>query len=217
LQGETADDGLPVGSNVTVQWTKVSGAGNVNFGNATQAATTATFSSAGAYVLRLTATDGALTATDEVQINVIDPAVPVPTVAINSPTDGAEIKAPTAVVGSVSGGNWVLEYALGGDDTVAQSWRTLATGTGAVNAATLGQLDTTLLLNGIYALRLTATNANGQSAAIEIAIIVSGQMKVGNFTLAFSDLMTLVSGLPIEIIRSYDSRDKRDGIKILYA
>jgi hypothetical protein len=55
------------------------------------------------------------------QINVIDPAVPVPTVAITSPTDGAEIKAPTAEVGTVSGGNWVLEYALGGDDTVLQN------------------------------------------------------------------------------------------------
>jgi YD repeat-containing protein len=36
-------------------------------------------------------------------------------------------------------------------------------------------------------------------------------MKVGNFTLAFSDLMTPVAGLPIEIIRSYDSRDPRVG------
>jgi len=211
LQGETADDGLPVGSQVSVQWTKVSGAGTVNFGNATQAVTTASFTAAGVYVLRLTASDGALSATDDVQINVIDPAVPVPTVAINSPTDGAEIKAPSGVVGSVSGGNWVLEYALGGDDTVGQSWTTLATGTGAVSSATLGQLDTTLLLNGIYALRLTATNANGQSAATEIAVIVSGQMKVGNFTLAFSDLLTPVAGLPIESIHSYDSRDKQVG------
>jgi hypothetical protein len=45
----------------------------------------------------------------------------------------------------------------------------------------------------IYALRLTATNANGQSASTEKAVIVSGQMKVGNFTLAFWDLMTPVS------------------------
>jgi hypothetical protein len=36
-------------------------------------------------------------------------------------------------------------------------------------------------------------------------------MKVGNFTLAFSDLMTPVSGLPIESIHSYDSRDKQVG------
>jgi hypothetical protein len=41
----------------------------------------------------------------------------------------------------------------------------------------------------IYALRLTATNANGQAAATEIAVIVSGQMKVSNLPLAFSDLL----------------------------
>jgi hypothetical protein len=41
--------------------------------------------------------------------------------------------------------------------------------------------------------------------------VISGQMKVGNFTLAFSDLMTPAAGLRIEMIRSYDSRDKRAG------
>jgi hypothetical protein len=121
----------------------------VIFANATQSATTASFTMAGVYMLRLTASDG-------VQINVIDPAVPVQMVAIDSPTDGAEIKAPTGVVGTVSGGNWMLEYALGGDDTVAQSWTKLATGIDAASRVTLAQLDTTLLLNGIYALRLSA-------------------------------------------------------------
>ncbi|MBI3651403.1 MAG: hypothetical protein HY231_10325, partial [Acidobacteria bacterium] len=211
LNGTATDDGLPAGSRVSVSWTKVSGTGVVTFGDATQVATTASFTAAGVYVLRLTATDSVLTASDDVQVTVIDPTVPVPTVAISSPTDGAEVKAPSAVVGSVSDGNWKLEYALGGDDTLAQSWTTLATGAGAVTNATLATLDTTLLLNGVYALRLTATNVNGQSASISVAVVVNGQMKVGNFTLAFADLSVPVAGLPIEVVRSYDSRDKRTG------
>ncbi len=71
-----------------------------------------------------------LAASDDLQVSVIDPAVPPPTVSINSPTDGAEINAPTAIVGTVSGGNWTLEYALGGDDTLPQTWTMLASGTG---------------------------------------------------------------------------------------
>ncbi|MEW6127269.1 MAG: PKD domain-containing protein, partial [Acidobacteriota bacterium] len=211
LQGTTSDDGLPVGSSVSVQWSQVSGAGTVTFTNATEAATIASFTAAGVYVLRLTASDGVLSASDDVQVTVVDPTIPPPTVAINSPADGAEIKAPTAINCTVSDGNWKLEYALGGDDTLTQSWTTLASGSGAVTNAALAQLDTTLLLNGIYALRLSSTNGSGLTASQTIAVIVSGQMKVGNFTLAFSDLNVPVAGLPMEIIRSYDSRDKRTG------
>jgi RHS repeat-associated protein len=36
-------------------------------------------------------------------------------------------------------------------------------------------------------------------------------MKLGNFTLSFTDLSVPVSGLPIEVVRTYDSRDKRTG------
>jgi RHS repeat-associated protein len=36
-------------------------------------------------------------------------------------------------------------------------------------------------------------------------------MKVGNFTLSFTDLSVPVAGLPIDVIRTYDSREKRTG------
>ena len=45
------------GAAPTAAWSKVSGPGSVTFGNAAQAATTATFSQAGSYVLRLTGTN----------------------------------------------------------------------------------------------------------------------------------------------------------------
>lgn len=53
LNGTATDDGFPSGSTLSVQWTKVSGAGSVNFANAAQAATSASFTAAGVYVLRL--------------------------------------------------------------------------------------------------------------------------------------------------------------------
>ena len=71
LSGTVTDDGLPnPPATVTTTWSKVSGPGTVTFGNASALATTATFSAAGSYVLRLTASDSALSASDDVTITV---------------------------------------------------------------------------------------------------------------------------------------------------
>jgi hypothetical protein len=69
LSGTATDDGLPNGT-LTVMWTVVSGPGTVTFANATAASTTATFSAAGTYVLQLTASDGAASATSATSVNV---------------------------------------------------------------------------------------------------------------------------------------------------
>ena len=71
LSGSATDDGLPNPPGaLTYAWSKVSGPGTVTFGNAAGAATTATFSVAGSYVLRLSASDSALTGTANVTVTV---------------------------------------------------------------------------------------------------------------------------------------------------
>lgn len=71
LDGSVGDDGLPnPPGKVTTTWSKVSGPGTVTFGDAHQIDTTAAFSAAGTYVLRLEGWDGALAATDDVQVTV---------------------------------------------------------------------------------------------------------------------------------------------------
>ncbi|MDG4554467.1 MAG: RHS repeat-associated core domain-containing protein [Candidatus Competibacter sp.] len=71
LSGTVSDDGLPNPPGaVTIAWSKDSGPGTVAFGNAHVASTTATFGADGVYVLRLTANDGALPASDTVQVTV---------------------------------------------------------------------------------------------------------------------------------------------------
>ncbi len=69
LNGSVIDDGLPAGT-LTIAWSKVSGPGTVTFEPANAAVTTARFSASGTYVLRLTASDGALSASAEVSITV---------------------------------------------------------------------------------------------------------------------------------------------------
>ncbi len=71
LQGTASDDGLPSPpAHVTTTWTKVSGPGTVTFSNANALNASATFSAAGSYVLRLTGSDGALSAQDDVAVTV---------------------------------------------------------------------------------------------------------------------------------------------------
>jgi hypothetical protein len=71
LDGTVTDDGLPNPPGaVTTTWIKVSGPGTVTFGDASAIDTTASFSVAGTYVLRLTANDGHLSASDEMSVVV---------------------------------------------------------------------------------------------------------------------------------------------------
>ncbi|MGZ5434985.1 MAG: CBM96 family carbohydrate-binding protein [Pyrinomonadaceae bacterium] len=69
LYGSVSDDGLPnPPGTMTLTWTKTSGPGTVSFGTPNAAVTTASFSSEGDYVLRLTANDGALTSYSEATV-----------------------------------------------------------------------------------------------------------------------------------------------------
>ena len=69
LDGTVADDGLP-GPLPAVLWSHASGAGSVIFGDPTLEDTTASFSTAGTYVLYLSADDGELSARDEITVVV---------------------------------------------------------------------------------------------------------------------------------------------------
>jgi RHS repeat-associated protein len=71
LAGSATDDGLPnPPATLNYAWTKLSGPGTVTFGNPASLSTSATFASAGTYTLRLSASDGALSASSDTQISV---------------------------------------------------------------------------------------------------------------------------------------------------
>lgn len=69
LNGTVTDDGLPNGT-LSRTWTKIAGPGSVTFSAPNAAATSAAFSLAGQYTLRLTASDGAGMAADDVVVTV---------------------------------------------------------------------------------------------------------------------------------------------------
>jgi hypothetical protein len=90
LNGTVSDDGLPTPVGLTTSWSKISGPGVVTFGNSSLVDTTATFTAAGDYVLRLTASDGQRTSFDEMSVTVseeiiVDPEIPPPPPTGNDP------------------------------------------------------------------------------------------------------------------------------------
>jgi RHS repeat-associated protein len=70
LAGAVSDDGLPLGATVSVTWSQISGPGTTSFLDPHSTGTTATFSAPGTFVLRLTATDSQVTASDDLLITV---------------------------------------------------------------------------------------------------------------------------------------------------
>ncbi|MDY4079858.1 MAG: DUF6531 domain-containing protein, partial [Clostridium sp.] len=75
----------------------------------------------------------------------------------------------------------------------------------------LGLFDTTLLQNGLYKVRLTGKDINGNAISMSAIYLVSGNMKAGNFSLSYEDLNIPLDGLPITVVRNYDSRNKSSG------
>jgi N-acetylneuraminic acid mutarotase/fibronectin type 3 domain-containing protein len=76
LAGSATDDGQPAPPSLSYAWSLVTGPGTVAFGAPTAASTSATFSVAGTYTLRLTVDDGAVTGTDTVEVSANNAAPP---------------------------------------------------------------------------------------------------------------------------------------------
>ncbi len=115
LDGTVSDDGMPDPPGVaTTAWSLVSGPATVTFGNATATDTTVSFPADGTYVLRLTADDGDLTASDEVTVHVLpeEGLDIVVEVRVSLGSDDAEEKSG----GSVSKGSSDLEFVHDGSD-----------------------------------------------------------------------------------------------------
>jgi RHS repeat-associated protein len=161
---------------------------------------------AGDYAIVASASDAAgNTGLASTTLSVIDPsdAVP-PEVDITAPADGAVISAPVDVVGTATDAN-LISYVLEIAPSDGGPFTEFARGTTPVSNGVLGKFDPTGLANDSYVLRLTATDTGGNVSQVQQTIQVAGDLKVGNFTLSFTDLSVPVSGIPITLARTYDT------------
>jgi RHS repeat-associated protein len=182
---------------------------------ALDAAGRATFTSSdpGVHEVVATATDvsgNVGTATTLVGVADLADSEP-PAVAIESPAELEVVTFLHTVLGTVADDNllsWRLSLARLDDDGAP---RLLAAGSAPVASAALGSLDTTLLQNGLYRLHLVAEDVNGATGETQHAVRIDGGAKIGPVRLSFVDLVVPVVGIPIQVVRSYDSRDTTPG------
>ena len=182
LQGGATDDGLPnPPGTLTTTWSKVSGPGTVSFGNVSTLNTNASFSIDGTYVLRLTATDGQFSDTDDVTISV----GPVPNVA---PVANAGVDQTIVLPASVTLAGTATDDGLPNPPgTLTTTW-TRFSGPGTVSFANASALNTSasFSVDGTYVLRLTVSD--GQfSSTDDVAITVSPVPNAAPFANAGTD------------------------------
>jgi RHS repeat-associated protein len=160
----------------------------------------------GAFDVAARASDAAgNTQTAHDSFTVFDPANDNPPVLdLTSPSADATITAPTEVRGTVTDSD-LLFYTLSVASVGSTQFTDVARGTSNVTDGVLGTLDPTLLLNDSYILRLEATDAGGHTSSVEQQVSIKDNLKLGNFTLSFTDLTVPVSGIPISVTRTYDT------------
>ncbi len=155
LSGTATDDGLPSGSSLVTTWTMVSGPGAVAFGNANQPSTTASFTTSGTYVLRLTGTDSVLSSTDDVTVTV-NPAPPTN----QAPTVNAGANQTITLPATATLNGTASDDGLPSGSNLTTTW-TVVSGPGTVAFGDVSQTNTTASFStsGTYVLRLTASDS----------------------------------------------------------
>ena len=101
----------------------------------------------------------------------------------------------------------VLEVAPAGTTT----YTTIGAGTAPIVNGVLGAIDPTQLINGQYEVRLSVFDRSGGVTRTSVVVEATGEQKIGNFSLRFTDLNVPMAGVPITVVRTYDSRLKRSG------
>ncbi len=144
-------------------------------------------------------------------LTVIDP-LPTddtpPVAEITAPVAGEDVSAEVDIIGTATDDNltgWALT-AVAEDGTV---FTEIAAGTTEVDDGLLGTLATASVPAGVVTLRLDVEDGGGNVSRIEVPVIVLEGPQPGQFSMSFVDLTVPMSGIPISVIRTYDSRDRR--------
>lgn len=202
LDGIVTDDGLPdPPAAVTTTWSQVSGPGSVTFGDASALETSVTFPVVGVYVLRLTANDGALIATDDITFTVSD-GTTNQAPSVNAGLDQTvTLPSPASLDGTVTDDG--LPSPPG---TVTTTWSKLS-GPGTVTFGNANAVDTTATFSaaGNYVLRLTA-NDGALVTTDDVAVQVNGSTSISVLKRGFIHSSTDASSYAFTSIAALNNR-----------
>ena len=149
-------------------------------------------------------------ATEEVALVLTPPQIPpemqVPG-CINRPIVGDTVSGQVDIVlrESVSLQSATVDYWPAHDLEAAE---VLTTGLDVTGGETVATLDTTLLANGSYVIRVSGADENGDLTACGVMVTVEGEYKPGRVRFTVMDMNVPVAGLPIYVGRTYDSLER---------
>jgi hypothetical protein len=129
-----------------------------------------------------------------------------PTAILTAPDQDAEITRAVNFTGTAADANFAYYRLLirpAGDPNDA--WQELSRSYQPVNGGTLGSLDPSQLPNGLYDTALQVFDSNGLASIIGVPVEVRGDLKLGPFQIAFEDLSADAAGIPVRVVRRYDS------------
>ncbi len=171
----------------------------------------------GIYEMVIVGNDGHFLVTVTDYFSVINPNdVVAPTAIIEAPTNLDKVTGLTSIIASISDAN-LVEYQLYLSPASNYADRTLiAEGLSQKATEEIATLDPSMMVNGLYHLTLIATDTGGLTGSAQIAIRIDGDLKVGNFSFTVEDMNIPMSGLPIRVTRTYDSRRKAEDLDFGY-
>ena len=127
-----------------------------------------------------------------------------------TPPDGQTIATWTITsVRAGTTGETVLASGTGPAAPLAQPLLALADPGPSVTAE--AAFDPTLLPNGTYLITVTAQASGGGIQRATTSVVVDGQLKLGRYETTYQDLAVGVGGLPMQVLRTYDSFDRSVG------
>ncbi|MCY2977661.1 MAG: putative Ig domain-containing protein [Planctomycetota bacterium] len=140
-----------------------------------------------------------------------------PLVSITSPEIGASVTNIVPIIGTIDDPEnhlwyWRTYYArldlidVNSIDLSDPDLVQIAQGTNEVINAEIAKFDPTKLDNDSYAILVAAFDVNGSGYVAATIVNVEGNVKLGQFNLDFTDLSIPLAGIPIQVTRSYDTR-----------
>ncbi|HXV62153.1 MAG TPA: hypothetical protein VEK15_15745, partial [Vicinamibacteria bacterium] len=183
LEGIATDDGVPLAGSLTVGWTQISGPDIAMLDEPSSPTTDAFFDTEGVYVLRLTADDGELFATDTVSINVLsETGNTSPSVSITSPSNlSIFFDGETVTI------NGIASDAEDGDLTASITWA--SDRDGVIGSG--GSLATSGLTAGTHAISAAVTDSGGLTTQDNIGIVILAAPPSDSINVAIDDFRTL--------------------------
>lgn len=139
-----------------------------------------------------------------------------PTVGPIAPADGTVVTAPVLLATALTppAGEAVASWRMSAARVDAPGETTLAAGPGGAADETVAisaPFDPTLLPNGSYWITVRTTASGGGTSVATFSLIVDGNLKLGRYQTTYQDLSVPIGGIPLQVLRTYDSFDKAVG------